>query len=167
MKKIIIILSVLLSLCSINVIHAMGDDCTLVLNNTVVGVRGSSIETQYVEITLDDPTQFFFNLDVLYDMIDEEVTDWFSNIPDKCNYSAFIDDVDENTLTIRFSGSIDLTATPLTQNINLELPSDEGYILLGSNLYENDCLVDNTNAKYIVLDIFNIEYKGPYEVKVQ
>ena len=165
MKKIIIILSVLLSLCSINVIHAIGDDCTLVLNNYVVGVRGSTIETQYVEITLDDPTQFFFNLNVLYDMIDEEVTDWFTNIPDKCNYTAFIDDVDENTLTIRFSGSIDLTASPLTQNISLELPSDEGYILLGSNPYENDCLVDNTNAKYVVLDVFNIEYRGPYVVK--
>ena len=165
MKKIIVILSALLSLCSINVIHAMGDDCTLLLKNDVVGVRGSSIDTQYVEITLDDPTQFFFNLDVLCDMIDEEVTDWFSNIPDKCNYTAFIDDVDENTLTIRFSGSIDSLASPITENINLELPSDEGYILLGSNPYENDCLVDNTSAKYVVLDVFNIEYRGPYEVK--
>lgn len=39
------------------------------------------------------------------------------------------------------------------------------YILLGSNPYENDCLVDNTNAKDVVLDVFNIEYKGPYVVK--
>lgn len=172
-KKIIVILSICVCICNLlcSNVFAVGS-IKLVLNNDVEGTIDEDIETQNVEITFDEPDEYFFNTAEFYDGMD--VTDWFTNIPDDCDYLVTVYDVTDTKLTVTFEGNVGSNATVTDDPIPIEItiPNDEYayYVLQGINPYINDISnVDNSNAHYVINEpepiTITIRYRGPYEVK--
>ena len=160
MKKIIIFLSLCLCLTCTRVIHAVGG-VKVVLNNNVEGISNTTIDPQDVELTFDSDG-YEFDTSALSE--DDDITDWFvDGIPDGCDYTVTVANITSTTLTATFNGTIEYGTPTSTTPIQVTIP--QGYVIFNSVPFTEDIDdVDNTNAKYIIEDTFNIEYKGPYEV---
>ena len=168
MKKIVTLICVCLTICIFGYFSTKADPLISInITNDVVGKRGKTISEIEVELTFNEPEEYFFNVDNIFEY--DEITSWFTNIPVGCNYYVEVKSVTPTTLIASFSGSIDANA-PLTEGtpITLCIPYTEGdeKIMAGVNYYMADLSdVNNVNASYIVEDdVFEIEYYGPYTV---
>lgn len=148
----------------------------IVISENVEGYIGETINSQTVELTFSDPSQYFFNTDEIN--IGDDITSWFTNVPSGCNYTATVESVSETIVSVNFIGSIDTgtleSETPIEVTIpyipddpiTIGINEEKYYILQNTNPYLSSLSeVDNTNAKYIIQQHpFEIAYKGPYTV---
>ena len=172
MKKIIMFICICLCLCCGNKEINAVPSFEVTITDNVEGVVGSSLSNPEVVLSVD-PSIVIFN-DA---MIGEDVTSWFTNIPSDCNFTAEISDIDDDGATcyVQFSGDIEKTAEPITQDIEATIISSdtEPYLLFSylndpidptTDYYDGDVEVTNGGAQYIITEVFNIQYDGPYTV---
>lgn len=161
MKKIILIISLCICLCFVNVVNASGD-IKIYVENNVVGEIGNSIETTNVSLRLEPSSEMKF-VNVING---QDITDWFTNIPD--NLSAKVLSVSNNVLVAQFYGDIDSGLSEGDTPIEVCIPYDSttAFVQQNSIDYIADLdRVDNSKASYILSDpSFEIAYKGPYTI---
>lgn len=171
MKKIIIFVCICLCLClGFRNVEASGlFDITVTQN--VEGIVGANITSQEVMLTIDRPDVAVFNSE----MEGEDVTSWFTNIPEKCNYTAVISEVEDEICYVEFTGDINKAAEALQRDIQVTVSSSESepFVVFSymndpidpsTDYYDGDIVCINGGAKYIITELFNIQYDGPYTV---
>lgn len=171
MKKIIILLCTCLCLCFGYRNISATALFNITVTNNIEGIVGSTITSQEVTLTIDSSDVAIFNSE----MEGEDVTDWFTNIPDNCNFTATISSVDNETCFVEFTGDIDKVAQALQKDIDVTVNSSESepYVVFSymndpidpsTDYYDGsiDCI--NGGAEYIITELFDIKYDGPYTV---
>ena len=142
---------------------------SMVVSNCVEGKAGDTILDQIVSLSFTDPDEFSFNTTSL--SAEQDITSWFTNRPANTNLVAKVQSVSESEIKVRFSGSIDSSATVGETNIEVCIPNSESisYITKKFNSMPVQEPVDsfnNASAKYIITEYDNvvIEYDGPYTI---
>lgn len=159
MKKIIVSLCVLMCLCFVNTINGIAS-ITASLNGEVTGTIGSSIDNTIVTVTLTPESQCGFeNLSE-----QDDVTDWFDYVPD--GLLAKVYSIDNNVLSIEFTGVIDDGETEGEYDMSIHIP--EGYITFGGTSYSfelDDSDYEYNGSKFVLYDAsIELVYKDDYVV---
>ena len=141
MKKIIVVLMAMIMAFTVHVVEA-SPMVMVEVENDVVGFVGEPMSDEVVILTLsDDHYKFHFD----EENVDEDVTDWFTNIPDGLEATAFTSN--SSSIAVHFSGK---PKEESDEQIEVTVP--EGYIIDGfGNEVEGD--LSNTPSDNAVYDI--------------
>lgn len=166
MKKIIVFICLCLCVCfGFKDVDAVSEfDVTI--TGTVDGNINKNI-TKSVTFTISNELVTFNE-----DLVGCDVTSWFNNIPEDCDYTATCKFASDEICMVEFTGKIGKDAivgtTPIDATIDV-VSDDEEEDVCPLILYNGDNYIDtkdaiNDNANYVITDNFVIQYDGPYTV---
>lgn len=117
-------------------------DVTIDVDRDVQGFTNQDLSNQFVYLELDDP-DFSFNVSE-----DENITDWFTNIPE--GFTATVEEVDNEFLTVRFTGQ---TEDAVNEVIEVSVPSGKiSYLDTPiEGILSND--PGTEDSRYIIIDL--------------
>ncbi|MBO7698518.1 MAG: hypothetical protein J6S38_05745 [Erysipelotrichaceae bacterium] len=118
-------------------------DVTVEVDNNVEGETNRDLNNQFVDLILSND---YYSYDVF---IDDDISDWFTNIPE--GLTASVSDVDDNYLTVEFTGQ---SAVEVDEVIQVVIPSGKVLDDFGNPIegtLSND--PDTEDSRYLIVDL--------------